>query len=74
MEIRTVRNLKNRSVLIPFTQITHHDFYASCVPSLDPVRGYFKLLSLEELRGNSLKKKKPKKEEVEEKLYHITLE
>ena len=54
-------------------QIVHHDFYSKYIPCLDPVRGNFRLLSLEELRGNSLKKKKPKKEENSEDVYQILL-
>jgi len=38
-----------------------HDYYSKSLPVLDPIKGILKILPFEELRSNSLKKKKPKK-------------
>ena len=40
--------------------MTNHDPYCKNIPLLDPMRGHLKYLALEELRGKSLKKKKPR--------------
>ena len=51
--------------------MVHHDYYSKSLPVLDPVNGILKLLQLQELRGSSLKKKKPKKDEGADKYFKI---
>jgi hypothetical protein len=58
--------------LLPYFKIVHHDYYSKFLPVLDPVNGIFKLLELEDLRGSSLKKKKPKKDEGADKYFKIS--
>lgn len=49
-----------------------HDYYSKNLAAFDSTNGTLKIISLEELRCNSLKKKKPKKDETLEKLYRVT--
>lgn len=51
-----------------------HNYSSKSIPILDPINGMFKMLSLEELRGNSLKKKKLKRDFGNREMYRIEID
>ena len=51
-----------------------HNYSSKSIPILDPINGMFKMLSLEGLRGNSLKKKKLKRDFGNREMYRIEID